>query len=100
MSDIKYILIKADYNDGDYVTSKHEITDEQIELIKPVIKVIKDNDGNYPIGDMSDSSNNAELFYGHIEGFDLFEELVPYGEYGIHTIESIEIITIVESLLN
>jgi len=37
----KYIVIKADTNDGDYVSEKSEITDYQIEQIKPLIEAIK-----------------------------------------------------------
>jgi hypothetical protein len=37
--------------------------------------------------------------YGNIPGFNLFDELRPYGEYGIHTIVSVEIIYEGEKLL-
>ena len=106
----KFILIKADTNDADYITSKNEITDDQIELIKPVIQAIKDfkpystktirwsdwtHDNNYPNGeccrkDLGEKS--AEELYGHLKGFELFNDLIPGDEYGINTIEEIVII--------
>ena len=108
----KYIIIKADTNDGDYITNKCEITDEQIELIKPMVEAVKNfkpyntkvpgkmewtHDDNYPTGecvreDLGQLS--AEDFYKDIDNFDTFDQFVPYGEYGIHTIVSIEILEI------
>jgi len=39
----KYIIITADINDGDYVTSINQISDETLETIMPVIEVKKFN---------------------------------------------------------
>lgn len=113
----KYILIKADTNDADYITSCSIITDEEIEEILPVIEAIKNfkpykgvskrgsewvHDSNYPKYENCRSDlgekNSFEL-YGHIPGYDSFDELVPIGQYGIHSIESIEIIQILDILL-
>jgi len=87
----KYIIIKADTNDGDYITKKSKITDEQIELIKPIIKEIKKQHNEYRI---LDCGNTAEKFYGSLPNFDFFDNLVPHGEYGVHTIESIEVLVV------
>ena len=106
----KVILVKADTNDADYITERNSITDAQIEEIMPMIealrnfkinKVVVRPDGsqvrqrhNWPAGD---SKRFRELspqeMYGHVPGFDLFSDFVPYGEYGIHTIESVEILS-------
>lgn len=128
----KYILIKADTNDADYITKKTEISDAQIEKIKPIIEAIKNFKpyeaeyeryeyvGNRPNGELKTVTkkwkhhNNfawgeftrddlgelsAEKYYTeradiskHI--FNLFESFVPYGEHGVHTINSIEILTV------
>ena len=37
----KYIIIQADTNDADYITAKTEISDDQIESIKPVIAALE-----------------------------------------------------------
>ena len=112
----KYIIIEADTNDGDYTTNKSEITDEQIELIKPMVEAIKNfkpykvkvpgkmewtHDYNFPTGecvreDLGQLS--AEDFYKDIDNFDVFDEFVPYGENGIHTIESIDILIVAEEI--
>ena len=91
----KYIIIKADTNDADYVINKKEITDEQIELIKPMIEAIKNckENYNYETGEMIDDTEGAEEIYKDVPEFDLFDIFVPHGEHGIHTIESIEIVT-------
>lgn len=110
----KFIIIKADTNDGDYITEKSKITDDQIKLITPVVDAIRNFEPyvgtksdwihkhrhNFPYGeclrkDLGEKS--PEEMYGHIEGFELFENLIPYDEYGIHTIESVEIIEVTET---
>lgn len=105
----KYIIIKADTNDADYVTEVNEITDEQIELIKPVIEAIKNSPKdkygwghNYETGEMINKAYAKEL-YGHLEGFKVFDAFVPYGDSnhpGIHTIESIMVVSEIEKLFD
>lgn len=98
----KYILINADYNDGDYTTKISKITDEEIEFIKPIIEAIKKNNGSYWTRDMASKGESAEEDYGHLKCFEFFDELVPSGDdsySGVHTIESIEIIKKIEILL-
>ena len=104
----KYISIKADINDGDYVTEITEITDEQIELIKPVIEAIKnapkdkhDWGHNYETGELVDNAD-AKKLYGHLEGFDTFDRFVPFGDDnypGVHSIEEIKIFQLLDELL-
>jgi hypothetical protein len=108
----KRIIITADTNDADYVTSINAITDEDIELIKPVVEAIKNfkpykaggftHSHNFPSGehfprtDMGEKT--TEELYGHLEGYDLFQDLCPYGEHGIHTIDEVEIYEIVNEI--
>lgn len=101
------IIIKADTNDADYITFIKDIDEETLELIKPVVEAIKNfksyktearngtvwnNINNYPKeeclrDDLGEKS--AKELYGHLEEFEEFDDLTPYGEYGIHTIESV-----------
>lgn len=104
----KLIIVKADTNDADYVEATTVITDEELELILPVIEAIKNfepykkkgwhHDNNYPVGDVHRDDlgeKSAYQLYGHLEGFQLFDEdFVPSGEYGIHTIVSINILEV------
>ena len=94
----KYIIITADTHDADYVTKKSDITDEEIELIKPMIEAIKNckYEYNYETEEMIEYGEGALKIYKDISNFNIFNKFVPYGEYGIHTIESVEIL-IVES---
>ncbi len=110
-----YINIEADTNDGDYIQKLSEINEETLELIKPVIQAIENfepyngieasymssgywvHDHNYPNGeyrrdDLGEKSS-YEL-YGHIQGFDTFDELVPYGGNGIHSITEIVLLEV------
>ena len=103
----KYIIITADTNDADYVSEKTEITDDDIELIKPIIEAIKntpkDKNGwghNYETGEAVDKAS-AQKLYGHLDNFDLFDEFVPSGDPnypGVHTIKSIQILEVVNEI--
>lgn len=105
------IKITADTNDADYVTEISQITDEDLNKIKPLIAAIKNfkaytvkidglkwtHDHNYPVGEYSPredlgEKHPREIYKGFSEEvFQIFEDLIPRGEHGIHTIESIEI---------
>lgn len=113
----KYIEIKCDTNDADYITERNLITDEELELIKPIIKKIKQTPRhNFPTSefesktladlypefyklDLEDEEEDYEYQYKEIIGLtkaaNLFFELVPYGEHGVHTIVSIKILEVV-----
>lgn len=108
----RYIFIKADTNDADYISQLSPITEEEYELILPVIDAIKNfkpydyadinfkcsHISNYPTGDFVRDDldeKSARILYGHLEGFDVFNELRPYGEYGIHTIEEIRVLEVI-----
>ena len=112
----KYLIITADSNDGDYLTSKHEITDEELELIKPVVEAIKNfkpykvitrnntkwnHCHNYPNNECCredlGEKTTSEL-YGHLKGYNLFNDLIPYNEFGIHTIESVEFLVVQDEI--
>ena len=97
------ILIEGDTNDGDLTASTHEITQEQLELIKPVIEAIKNcserpNWNNYWVGkplhvlypqffeEFEDYDPEYESQFDASVAFTLFEELVPGV---VHTIVSI-----------
>lgn len=108
---MKYIVIKADMNDADYVTKMSIISDMQIEKIKPLVEAIKnfkpssEHDYNWPTGEISYKDDNIEVIYGNKIDSDLihsFNEFVPEGDPnypGIHTIESIKIMELIEELL-
>lgn len=95
----KILIIKADTNDADYVEKSTEIAEEVIPLIKKVAKAIKSCKANYNwgSGECCDEDESPSIVYKDIlteEEIDNFDYYVPHGEYGIHTIESIRIVTI------
>jgi len=114
---MKKLIVKADTNDGDYITAVNEITEEEFYLISEVIDAIKQfkpyeeirfdiswkHESNYPIGECHRSDlgeKSVEEMYGHLKGFKLFnDKFVPYNEYGIHTIKSIELINESKNIL-
>ncbi len=93
MSEEKYeIFIKADYNDADYVSSTHKMSEEEIDLIKPLVAAIKANGGDWPAHEYASGDNDIRVKYKEFseEAIDLFNDICPCGEYGIHSIESVE----------
>lgn len=93
----KYIIITADTNDADYVTRKTVINDTEIKLIKEILSKLPKNGRriSWKNGDMGDTA--SELIKNNIlteEEVEFFEEYLPRGEYGIHTIESVEILEV------
>jgi hypothetical protein len=104
----KYIVITADTNDGDYVSEKTPIGDEDLAVIQPVIDAIKEytetDHGkqvwNWWAVDSSrqDNPTPKELYLDSgkctEEAFDVFNSFVPYFEGGVHTIVSIEVLEV------
>jgi len=106
----KFLFVEADMNDADYISKKTEITDEEIELIKPVIeqlqvrrkKLNEDTHNNWNQWRHNWENGGGRCGYPREmyvetglltqEQIDLFDEFVPYGEDGVHTIETIEIV--------
>lgn len=99
----RVLIIKADTNDGDYITSEHEIKGwllDKLDSLTKIASAIKDcsNHYNWPYGQCE---GNPRAIYAGIltdDEIDFFNDLVPYGEWGIHTIESIRILTISEEI--
>lgn len=110
----KYLIVKADTNDADFITRKEEITDDQLAELQPLFEAIRNfkpykgkdttwnhsHDNNYPTGDCHREDLgelSAEELYGNIQGFQLFDEsFCPYDEYGIHTIESVDVLVVTD----
>ena len=108
----KYIVIEADINDGDYVTEKTKVTDEEIIKIKEILAKMP-RQQNYKgeqlpkisyetreIGDDDKEDSN----YQHItyEEKQFLGKFLPSGDYnyfGIHTINNVEIVQELEKLL-
>jgi len=109
---MKYeIAITVDTNDGDYTTEVSGISEKDLNIIKPLIQAIKEfkpyegkykygkgkymHNHNYPIGDClrGDMGEKPpeELYEFDSKVFELFEEYLPYSEYGIHTVDLITI---------
>lgn len=93
----KYILIKADYNDADYVSSKHSVTDEQLAELEPIIAAVK----------KKRRQNWEDRGQGYVEAgtltqdqVDTLQDLLPYAPENdeIHSIESIELLVVADEI--
>lgn len=107
----RIVIVVADTNDADYVTQITELKDWKLEVLPTLLKVaevIKNfekkyrqhhNHHNWEDADRHNAINVLDTYKGDItqEDKDIVEEaFFPPGDeqYGIHTIESIKILTI------
>lgn len=104
----KYIIIQADTNDADYISNKSEITDEELEIIMPVIKAIRAYEDDETIkkqkwnwdveGNKDLTPDERYLKSGLVteEAFDYFNEFCPHsGDTPVHSIDSIELLEVI-----
>ncbi len=100
----KYIYIKVDTNDADYVGTLSKISDESLNKIMPLIEEIKNFkpymckhnrytcSHNYPFGELKRSwEKSVQELYPNIseEVFELFEDYIHYTEFGFHSVNEI-----------
>ena len=90
------LYVNADTNDGDYISNTTEITKASLKTVTKVAKAIKEckMDYNWATYDRAEKELSPEVVYKGVltkKEIDCFREYVPYHEYGVHTIESIEI---------
>lgn len=87
-----FVVIKADCNDADYISEISDVNSDDIKFIKYVWGIISKRNGRWENGEYGDipprKMYKNELTEKEIERFSSF---LPYGEYGIHTVESIKI---------
>lgn len=107
----KYIIIEADTNDGDYVTERTKITEEEIVRIKEILDKmpkIKNHKGEdlpeigYKTEDIGDDDKNSNYGYITSEEKAFLKRFLPHGDpnySGIHTIENVEIVELLEKIL-
>ena len=119
MSKLK-LIIEADTNDADYISSINEIDLETLESLKPLFTAIKNfkpytvvskdmdwtHDNNFPYGDgeytprLDLGEKTVEEIYAEVvspEILDNFKEnFCPYGEHGIHTIKQITVLEYID----
>ena len=96
------LVIKADTNDADYVhnivtietAKKKKQIQELLERVVPVLDA--EGDHNWENGDQGDSAEEYVLEGKLTEAdADSFGDLVPYAEYGIHSIEDITLYDVI-----
>lgn len=97
------VFVEADYNDGDYVSQTSTIEEADLPRLRNIVAVIKKNKGYWnnqqDLG--MDGPPISKKYAGKLspEDIEWFDALTPMAEYGIHTIETVQIITVVETLL-
>lgn len=103
---MKYIVIvKINTYDADYIENYYEISEEDIEKLYPIVKAIENckERHNWEVGDLS-NGYTPEFLYVETgiltkEQVDWFNDhLTLYREYGMHTIESITLLEVVNEI--
>lgn len=98
------LIINADYNDGDNINNTEIVSEEELPRIKSIINTLKKTGHNWETNNGFKSVPPEQMYKGIIseEDIEYFADLVPNGEYGIHTIETIELIEVsnIEVLFN
>ena len=94
---IVYYVV-GDTNDGDYITAETEVknyTPEEQVNIERIAEIVMNFEDKWGHNWASSENNGEELkdFYPELSEYDidLFSDLLPYGEYGIHTVDEFEI---------
>ena len=94
------LIISADTNDADYITKTSEVTWDDLVELQPIINAIKERkEVMAKIANMWPRHTWCTSEYGHDDPPDVmypdlteeqierFNRYVPYGDYGVHTIE-------------
>jgi len=114
----KFAIISVDTNDGDYISNTVEVTEEQALVLSRVATAIKtfkpykvDVEGmewkhehNFPTGEcLREDLGELSSYKYYVEDnkiiipedFLVFVGLIPYTEYGFHTVTEIRILAVI-----
>jgi len=97
MSDFR-VIVTADCCAADYVTKESRLTAGEVEdYVRPVVAILRTGQ-NWNISQMP-GPGPQDMYEGIVTEEQLrgFDELVPYGEYGVHSIDKVEITPWVDS---
>lgn len=93
------LIIVADTNDADYVTSQHYLHPSDIKRAKGIVAKLHKNGYNWVTHEYSSEELPETMYKGilHKSDIEWFGDLVPQGENGVHSITSIKILDVVAS---
>ena len=112
-----YLIIKIGTDKKVHRTDVVEVTTEELSLIIPVIEAVKqwkpdednmkttEEDGTYScnfcIGKeckLYSGERTARELYGHLPGFEIFNNAVPFDEDGMHNILSVKLLVVINEI--
>lgn len=90
---VKFLLeVAGDANDGDYVRKLTELQEVQLPLLHKLVAALKAESGNWPSSEYADGwVEDIYAKYFTEDELDKVQDWIPYGEYGIHTVENITV---------
>jgi len=82
--------VVGDANDGDYVRELTELQEVQLPLLHKLVAALKANYNYWPSNEYVDD-DVEDIYENYFTEEELDEVLdwIPYGEYGIHTVNDI-----------
>lgn len=91
------LVVEADTNDADYITKLTDVSLETVEELRPLFNAILKNDGEWITSAYQKyiMKDGPYKMYGkdiEVSLIDKFKSMVPYGEHGVHSIETIKLI--------
>ncbi len=102
------LIITGDTNDADYISSEHWLSPEELETQLPLLQkvgtLLANRSGhNWGTSEFARDKETPTALYVETgllteEEYEEFDELVPYGEHGIHTISSIVLHKVVSTI--
>jgi hypothetical protein len=102
---MRILLVEGDTNDGDFIYQQTDITkfsEKKLNDIRRIFKIISEckESNNWDTGEFGDLTPE-DMYKDKLskKDFDMMEDIIPWGEHGIHTITSVEILDMVEKIL-
>lgn len=99
------VIVKGDTNDADFIYKSTELSEEEYSKIKDtlfkvskLVNEVKGHNWGNEYSDDSPESLYVETGLCTEEELEVFQDLCPYGEYGVHTIYDVVVYSISERL--
>ncbi|CAL9961890.1 hypothetical protein MYOV011v1_p0139 [Vibrio phage 6E35.1a] len=92
------VYAEVDTNDGDYVGDLKALTSEEVERLEELVHRSGDSLASWTEGECQERSNHLVYPCFNDEELAFISECLPNPEYGFHTVETIKIVNILNTL--
>ncbi|CAM0041156.1 hypothetical protein VPHF86_0064 [Vibrio phage F86] len=92
------VYAEVDTNDGDYVGDLKPITSEDVERLEELVQRSGDSLASWSDGECQTQSNHLVYPMFSQDELSFIDDYLPSPEYGFHTIETIKIVQVLNTL--